>query len=103
MCINQVFLDFLSQLRAGYIDRDLEPTFKSVILAGVYDIKNLKHKLRNEDEHKYNSPWNITADFNVDMSFSQKDIDDKKSLKLSYKPKTGRVISMYLSCLLFSH
>ena len=71
---NQVFLDFLSQLRAGYIDRDLEPTFKSVILAGVYDIKNLKHKLRNEDEHKYNSPWNIAADFNVDMSFSEKDI-----------------------------
>ena len=71
---NQVFLDFLSQLRAGYIDRDLEPTFKSVILAGVYDIKNLKHKLRNDDEHKYNSPWNIAADFNIDMSFSQKDI-----------------------------
>ena len=45
-----IYLDFLSQLRAGYIDRDLEPTFKSVILAGVYDIKNLKHKLRNEDE-----------------------------------------------------
>ena len=71
---NQVFLDFLSQLRAGYIDRDLEPTFTSVILAGVYDIKNLKHKLRNDDEHKYNSPWNIAADFNIDMSFSQKDI-----------------------------
>ena len=81
MCINQVFLDFLSQLRAGYIDSDLEPTFKSVILAGVYDIKNLKHKLRNEDEHKYNSPWNIAADFNVDMRFSQKDIDDKKIIE----------------------
>lgn len=49
--------------------------------AGVYDIKNLKHNLRNEDEHKYNSPWNIAADFNVDMSFSQKDIDDKKIIE----------------------
>ncbi|MCD7766654.1 MAG: hypothetical protein LUH53_09120 [Lachnospiraceae bacterium] len=40
---NQVFLDFLAKLRAGYIDRDSETTFQSVILAGVYDIKNLKH------------------------------------------------------------
>ncbi len=28
-------------------------------LAGVYDIKNLKLKLRPESEHQYNSPWNI--------------------------------------------
>ena len=61
-------------LRSQYIDRDIQPTFKSVILAGVYDIKNLKRKLRPEDEHKYNSPWNIAADFNVDMSFSQEEI-----------------------------
>ena len=71
---NQVFLDFLAQLRARYIDRDIEPTFKSVILTGVYDIKNLKRKLRDDGEHKYNSPWNIAADFNVDMSFSKEEI-----------------------------
>ena len=35
---NQVFLDFLSQLRGYYIDRDVTPAFQSVILAGVYDI-----------------------------------------------------------------
>lgn len=46
------------------------PTFHSVILAGVYDIKNLKLKLRPESEHQYNSPWNIAADFKVAMSFS---------------------------------
>ncbi len=71
---NQVFLDFLSQLRAYYIDRDLQPTFHSVILASVYDIRNLRRKLRPEDEHKVNSPWNIAADFNVEMSFSPEDI-----------------------------
>ena len=71
---NQVFLDFLSQLRAGYIDRDIQPTFWSVILAGVYDVKNLKRKLRPEDGHRANSPWNIAADFNVKMSFSKEDI-----------------------------
>ena len=43
-------------------------TFHSVILAGVYDIKNLKLKLRPDAEKKYNSPWNIAADFNVDMT-----------------------------------
>ena len=73
---NQVFLDFLAQLRARYIDRDIEPTFKSVILAGVYDIKNLKRKLRDDGKHKYNSPWNIAADFNVDMSFSKEEIEE---------------------------
>ena len=71
---NQVFLDFLAQLRAQYIDRDFQPAFQSVILAGVYDIKNLKRKLRTDEEHKLNSPWNIAADFSIDMSFSKQDI-----------------------------
>ena len=71
---NQVFLDFLAQLRAQYIKRFQQPAFKSVILAGVYDIKNLKRKIRPEEKHKYNSPWNIAADFKVDMSFSAEEI-----------------------------
>lgn len=72
---NQVFLDFLSQLRECYIERFETSTFQSVILAGVYDIKNLKLKFRPEIEHKYNSPWNIAARFAVDMSFSADDIE----------------------------
>ena len=71
---NQVFLDFLAQLRAYYIDRDMQPTFQSVILAGVYDVKNLRRKIRPEEAHRVNSPWNIAADFNIDMSFSAEDI-----------------------------
>lgn len=71
---NQVFLDFLAQLRAAYIDSDETPTFQSVILSGVYDIRNIKRKIRSDEEHKMNSPWNIAADFEVDMSFSAEDI-----------------------------
>lgn len=71
---NQVFLDFLAQLRAYYINRDMQAAFQSVILAGVYDIKNLRRKPRPEDSHRVNSPWNIAADFNVDMSFSTEEI-----------------------------
>lgn len=71
---NQVFLDFLSQIRAFYIDRDETATFQSVILAGVYDIKNLKIKFSSKDDHRLNSPWNIASDFLVDMSFSIQDI-----------------------------
>lgn len=71
---NQVFLDFLAQLRAAYLDRDKTATFQSVILAGVYDVRNIRRKLRPEEEHKQNSPWNIAADFDVDMSFSPADI-----------------------------
>ncbi len=37
---NQVFLDFLAQLRGAYLRRNKFPTFKSVILAGVYNIRN---------------------------------------------------------------
>ena len=72
---NQVFLDFLAQIRAQYINRFQQTAFQSVILAGVYDIKNLKQKLHPTEGSKYNSPWNIAADFKIDMSFSQEDIE----------------------------
>ncbi len=71
---NQVFLDFLGQLRGCYLNRDEIPTFQSVILAGVYDVKNIKRKIRPEDDHKTNSPWNIAVDFDIDMSFSAEQI-----------------------------
>ena len=52
---NQLFLSFLGMLRNKYLLRQQgkDKTFSSVILAGVYDIKNLKLKFRNEDEKKY--------------------------------------------------
>ncbi len=71
---NQVFLDFLAQLRGYYLKRSERPTFQSVILAGVHDIRNLRQKIRPDAEHKHNSPWNIASPFDVDMSFSPKDI-----------------------------
>ena len=67
---HQVFLDFLAMLRGYYLNQDYSSTFRSVILAGVYDIKNLKLKLRPEEKHQYNSPWNIAADFDINMSLS---------------------------------
>ncbi|HCT92083.1 MAG TPA: 9-O-acetyl-N-acetylneuraminate esterase [Lachnospiraceae bacterium] len=72
---NQVFLDFLAQLRAYYLKRRRMPTFQSVILAGVYDVRNIRRKIRPDDEHKENSPWNIASDFLVEMSFSIEDIE----------------------------
>lgn len=68
---HQVFLEFLGQLRGGYLEREEQTTFHSVILAGLYDIKNLKGKLRPEESHQRNSPWNIAADFDVEMSLSE--------------------------------
>lgn len=72
---NQMFLSFLGMLRDKYLQRIKIPTFYSVILAGVYDVKNLKLKLRSEPEKKYNSPWNIAVDFSVDMAFSVSEIE----------------------------
>lgn len=73
---NQIFLSFLGMLRTKYLEQQqgLDKTFHSVILAGVYDIKNLKLKLHPAEESKYNSPWNVAADFDVNMSLSVKEI-----------------------------
>ena len=81
---NRVYLHFLGVLRDKYLERakGKDHTFHSVILAGVYDIKNIKLKMINEGvytpsatENKiYNSPWNIAADFDIDMSFSPDEI-----------------------------
>lgn len=74
---NQVFLDFLAQLRLQYLEREQNESgiaFQSVILAGVSDIKHLKSKIRDDKQEKVNSPWNIAADFDVDMSLSEEGI-----------------------------
>lgn len=71
---NQVFLDFLALLRGYYLQREEFPTFQSVILAGVYDIRNLKQKIRPDSEHKHNSPWNIAAAFDVNMNLEAEGI-----------------------------
>jgi hypothetical protein len=79
---NQNFLDFLGLLRNKYLLRNkgADYTFQSVILAGVYDVKNLKLKIMGEkalalsNERTHNSPWNIAADFKVDMSFNPAEI-----------------------------
>jgi len=81
---NRVFLQFLSMLRKKFLARDGgdDYTFHSVILAGVYDIKNIKLKMMNEGFYTptetegkiYNSPWNIAVNFNVDMSFNPAEI-----------------------------
>lgn len=73
---NQLFMSFLGMLRNKFLLRQQgkDKTFYSEILAGVYDIKNLKLKIRQDDEKKYNSPWNIAVNFNVDMSFDSDEI-----------------------------
>ena len=73
---NQLFLDFLALLRTKYLARNegQDVTFHAVILAGVHDVKSLKLKLRPNEERTYNSPWNIAADFTVDLSFQPDEI-----------------------------
>ncbi len=73
---NEGFVKFLGVLRKMFLSRNRYKTFQSVILAGVYDIKNLKLKIRPEELHQYNSPWNIAVPFDVDMSLSTTGIAD---------------------------
>ncbi len=83
-CNNQLFLDFLGMLRNKYLlmKNKKDYTFHSVILVGVHDIKTLKLKLCPDSEAKYNSPWNIAANFKVDMSFNPEEI---ASMLLEFK------------------
>jgi hypothetical protein len=50
--------DVLQEKEYDFI-RDNEHLGKNVILAGVHDVKSLKLKIRADEDHKYNSPWNI--------------------------------------------
>ena len=81
---SRVFLQFLGILRAKYLQRadGRGVTFHSVILVGVYDIKNIKLKMINDgiytpSENENNlrtSPWNIATAFEVEMSFNPTEI-----------------------------
>jgi hypothetical protein len=79
----RIYINFLGMLRDKYQRRrDSVATFHSVIFAGVYDIKNIKMKIIQQGVYSptttegtvYNSPWNIAADYKVDMSFNPEDI-----------------------------
>ena len=71
---NQLFVNFLAMLRDKYLDRGRNPTFHSVVLAGVHDVKSLKLKMRPNEATTYNSPWNIATTFKVDMNLSPSEI-----------------------------
>jgi hypothetical protein len=80
---NFIFLKFLGMLRDKYLRRNdgNDYSFQSVILAGVYDIKNLKLKMiqagthqLQDGEKRLNSPWNIAVEFKIDMSLNEKEI-----------------------------
>ncbi len=74
---NKLFLNFLAMLREKYLETldDSDYTFHSVVLAGLHDVKNLKLKLRTNEEETYNSPWNIAVSYDVDMTFKAKQIE----------------------------
>ncbi len=89
-----VFMDFLGLLREKYIAQQSQKdlSFKSVILAGVSDIKRIKTHIserriitekeaENLAKSQYNSPWNVAETFKVDLDFDQ---DEIESLLLDY-------------------
>ena len=96
---NDVFLKFLGVLRNKYLLRTVERdvTFKSVILAGVHDIKNLRYKVRGDGEEQPNSPWNIAEDFKVDMSFDESEIQSLLEDYLSEHPNIKMDVSLIAS------
>ncbi len=100
-CNNQLFLDFLGMLRDKYLKQTVgeDSTFHSVLLAGVHDVKTLKIKIRSDDDAKYNSPWNIAVDFEVDLSFRP---DEIASMLEDYTKNQGVKIDIpYFSGKLF--
>ncbi|MDZ7877057.1 MAG: AAA family ATPase [Saprospiraceae bacterium] len=89
---NELFVKFLAMLRKKYLLRDETKTFHSVVLAGLHDVKPLKFKLSPNEEQKYNSPWNIAADFDVVMELQPdeivpmlKDYAQERQLTMDFK------------------
>ena len=98
---NQLFVSFLAMLRNKYLERNTLKTFHSVVLAGLHDVKNLKLKLRPDDERKYNSPWNIAADYKVDMNLHPFEI---KPMLEDYCKETGVTMNtQQMADVLFYH
>ena len=70
------FISFLGFLRNNYLEREKfgqKSTIHSVVLACKQDIRNIVVYDSFGDRVK-NSPWNIAADFNVDMTFHPEEI-----------------------------
>jgi Predicted AAA-ATPase len=91
---NQLFISFLAMLRNKYLERDSFKTFHSVVLAGLHDVKSLKLKLRPDEEAKLNSPWNIAAEYKVDMNLQPSEIKpmlDEYAADKSVKMNTQQV------------
>jgi Predicted AAA-ATPase. len=85
---NRVFMQFLGLLRNKFLAMNSgeDKSFQSVILGGVHDIKNIKLMIREEKDRVFNSPWNVAADFRIDMSFSEAEIE---TMLLEYVKDTG--------------
>ena len=86
------FVDFLSQIRAYYNQRFSIATFQSVILIGVYDVESIKRRLAPANNSRFDCPWNIAADFEVDLSLQPRCIADmleeyKKDYSLTFDQK----------------
>ena len=75
---NDVFVRFLGMLRNMYLERekngDETCAFWTVILAGVYDVSNLKLKIRPQEGHQPNSPWNVATEYTLEMAFNPQEI-----------------------------
>lgn len=96
---NQLFVNFLAMLRNKYLQRNNFKTFHSVVLAGLHDVKSLKLKLRDGEEAKFNSPWNIAADFKVDMNLQVTEI--QPMLDEYCADKKVKMETLWMSKLLF--
>jgi len=73
---HRVFLDFLKQLRAGYLSREQDEikAFQSVILAGTADVRQPQATDQPEDALTEGVPWNIASDLTLDLSLSEEGI-----------------------------
>ena len=69
------FISLLGLFRSSFLRRHECPTFQSVVLTGVHDIRNLTYK-----NHEFpNSPYNIATPLTIDMTFNAGEI--KKMLE----------------------
>ena len=89
--VGDVLISFLRQLRAGYINRDMCPSPKSVALVGMLDVRDYKAQIRPDGESLGQiSPFNIIAEDMFIPNFVESDI---RTLYAQHTAETGQVFA----------
>jgi hypothetical protein len=85
----QTLISFLSQLRSGYVNRDIAPFIHSLALVGMKNIRDYRREYRDESKTLGSgSPFNIISDSMTLRNFTRNEVGE---LYAQHTDDTGQV------------